>query len=80
MPTTAIDTERRVHLQLRVQFDAVFVFLQPYFAAQVDWGGASHEHLAYRALKEHFPEMSSQDCFIAVATVKRMVASGVLPV
>ena len=54
--------------------------LRPYFDANQQWAGQSQEHFAYRDLKEHFPELTAQDCFIAVATAKRMVASGILPV
>jgi len=35
--------------------------------------------LAYQALKEHFPELSSQDVFIVVTTTRRLFASGKFP-
>lgn len=73
-------TERRSNPVLRQRFVLVFQVLRPYFDASQQWAGQSQEHFAYRALKEHFPDMSSQDCFIAVATARRMVSSGTLPV
>jgi hypothetical protein len=72
--------ERRDNLVLRQHFVQVFAVLRPYFDANQQWAGQSQEHFAYRDLKEHFPELTAQDCFIAVATAKRMVASGILPV
>ncbi len=38
-----------------------------------------HDHLAYQTLKEHFPELSSQDVFIVVTTTRRLFASGKFP-
>ena len=73
-------TERRSSHELRERFVVVFEVLKPYFASENHWAGSSHEHLAYRTVKEHFPELSAQDCFIAVATAKRMLASGAMPV
>jgi hypothetical protein len=72
--------DRRNNPALRQRFVLVFAVLRPYFDASQQWAGQSQEHFAYRDLKEHFPELTAQDCFIAVATAKRMVASGTLPV
>lgn len=72
--------ERRNNPVLRQRFVQVYAVLRPYFDANQQWAGQSQEHFAYRELKEHFPELSAQDCFIAVATARRMVASGILPV
>lgn len=76
-PSTA---ERRSNSELRQRFVVVFEVLKPYFDSENQWAGHSHEHLAYRTVKEHFPELTAQDCFIAVATAKRMLASGTMPV
>ena len=76
----ASTTERRSNHDLRERFVVVFEVLKPFFDSNNHWAGHSHEHFAYRAVKERFPELSSQDCFIAVATAKRMLASGTMPV
>lgn len=70
---------RRVNLELRSQFHAVFEFLRPYFERE-NPADSAHEHFAYRSLKEHFPMLSSQDCFIAVSIARRIHASGKRPV
>lgn len=75
-PPTA---ERRTNTELRLRFVAVFEVIKPYFHESTQWEGQSHEHFAYRAVKEHFPDMSAQDCYIAVATAKRMISSGNFP-
>jgi hypothetical protein len=74
-----ISTERRVNTSLRSIFPAAFEALRPFFERATQWEGQSHEHFAYHALKEHFPELSSQDVFIVVATSRRLYAAGKAP-
>lgn len=79
MPDTHATTERRSHPDLRVIFPAVCEALRPFFDPASRWAGQSHEHLAYRTLKEQFPGLSAQDSFVAVATVKRLIGTGKFP-
>lgn len=71
--------DRRSNVQLRAVFPLAFAALRPFFESANQWGGQSHDHLAYQTLKEHFPELSSQDVFIVVATTRRLFASGKFP-
>lgn len=71
--------ERRTNAELRALFPAACEALRPFFDAGKSWGGQSQDHLAYQTLKEHFPEMSSQDAFITVSAVRRVLASGKAP-
>ncbi len=79
MSDTPSSAERRTNTQLRTILPAAFEALRPFFEAANQWEGQSHEHLAYHTLKEHFPELSSQDVFIVVATSRRIFASGKFP-
>ncbi len=79
MSDTPLTTERRTNVQLRSIFPAAFEALRPFFDQATQWEGQSHEHLAYHTLKEHFPELTSQDVFIVVATSRRIYASGKAP-
>jgi len=76
----AIETppvERRIRSDLRVVFAEAFEMLTPYFSQHNGWGSTtSHEHLAYRALKERFPMLSAQDCLVLVMTAKRLLPRG----
>jgi hypothetical protein len=66
-------TDRRTRHDLRVIFSEAFEMLSPFFALHNGWGShSSHEHLAYRALKERFPMLSAQDCVMLVMTAKRV--------
>ncbi|MEI8157245.1 MAG: hypothetical protein WCH60_10310 [Burkholderiales bacterium] len=71
--------ERRTNLPLRSIFPAACEALRPFFDGANQWEGQSHDHLAYQTLKEHFPELTSQDVFIVVATTRRLFASGKFP-
>ena len=70
--TTVADSERRANSRLRGIFVEAYDILQPFFDPANSWGGQTHEHLAYRALHEHFPTMSAQDVFVIVAAGKRV--------
>ena len=69
--------DRRQRPELRAVFPAAYEALRPFFDPSTQWGnGHSHEHLAYRTLKEHFPELSAQDSFLIVITAKRLFSTG----
>ncbi len=71
--------ERRVNLQLRQIFVQAYDVVEPFFDPANSWGGRSHEHLAYRALHERFPDLTSAEVFVIVAAAKRVFGSGGKP-
>lgn len=73
---TGDTSERRKHPELRPVFPAIYEALRPFFDPANRWGEKHQEYLAYRTLKEQFPNLSAQDCFVAVATAKRLFAAG----
>jgi hypothetical protein len=79
MTTPQSPEERRTNPALRALFPAACEALRPFFESKSQWGGQSHEHLAYRTLKEQFPQLDAQESFIVVATAKRLFAAGKLP-
>ena len=76
MSETPSLAERRTQLELRAVFPAACDALRPFFDPANHWAGSSHQHLALRTLKEHFPALSAQDAFVVVATMKRLRARG----
>ncbi len=76
MSDTGVPIERRVQPTLRAIFPAIFEALRPFFDPATSWAGQTHEHMALRTLKEQFPQLSSQDAFVMVATAKRLYATG----
>jgi hypothetical protein len=73
------DNERRTNLPLRAVFSSACESLRPFFESANQWSGQSHDHLAYQTLKEHFPQLSSQDVFIVVTTTRQLFAHGKFP-
>lgn len=72
-------TERREHLELRTVFIEAYDVIRPYFDDANAWAGHTHEHLAFRALHEHFPAMSGEQVLTIIAAAKRVFGSGGSP-
>jgi hypothetical protein len=51
--------------------------LRPFFDRRTQWGGSGgQEVLAYRTLKDHFPELSAQEIFLTIITARQLFQSG----
>lgn len=72
--------ERRRDIEIRQIFVEAYDILEPFFDPRNQWAGRSHEHLAYRALHEHFPKLSGDQVFIIVDAARRVFANGGKPV
>ena len=71
--------ERRSNPHLRTVFVEAYDLLKPFFDPANDWGGQTHEHLAYRALHEQFPGLTAQEVFVLVAAAKRVFHDSGVP-
>lgn len=76
MSNTDTSEERRKSPELRSIFVDAYDVIQPFFDEANNWAGHTHEHLAYRALHERFPDLSGEQVFIIVAAAKRVFGSG----
>jgi hypothetical protein len=72
--------ERRVNLRIREMFVEAYDILEPFFDPANSWAGQMHEHLAFRALHERFPDLSGEEVLIIVTAAKRVFGSGGKPV
>ncbi len=79
MTDPASGIERRGNPQLRTIFVQAYDVLQPFFDPANNWGGQSHEHLAYRALHEQFPGLSAQDVHTLVSAARRVFSTSGRP-
>jgi len=77
--TSGTGSERRVNTRLREIFVLAYDVVEPFFAPENQWAGQGHEHLAYRALHERFPELSGEEVFVIVSAAKRVFAGGGQP-
>ena len=63
--------ERRVCYRLRSVFETVFAMLSPFFDAGKEWVGTSLQHLAFRIVRENFPELTNEEVIELVAAAHR---------
>ena len=68
-PSSAEFTDRR---QVTLVYPPVYEALRPFFDRRTQWGSSSQEVLAYRTLKDHFPELSPQDIFVTIITARQL--------
>jgi len=71
--------ERRVDLRLREIFVEAYDVIEPFFDPRNAWGGQLHEHLAFRALHERFPDLTAQEVLVIVIAARRVFGSGGKP-
>ncbi len=72
--------DRRENLRVRDMFVEVYDILEPFFDPANAWAGHLHDHLAFRALHERFPDLSGEEVLIIVTAAKRVFGSGGKPV
>jgi hypothetical protein len=64
--------ERRTNTQLRALFESAYAMIEPFMDPKSGWGGHSLEHLAFRVLRENFPQLSSDEVQVVVAAAHRV--------
>lgn len=70
-------SDRRSNPELRIIFERAYDIVRPFFDASNSWTtGHGHESLAYRALREGFPELGPQQMAIIVTAAQRVFQSG----
>lgn len=68
----AAANERRRNQRLRTLFDTAFIMIEPFFDPAQGWGGHSLEHLAFRVVRENFPELTSEEVHALVVAAHRV--------
>lgn len=66
--------ERRQHWRVRACFPEACTLLRPFFEPGNQWLGQSQGELAYRTVRDHFPELDPQEASLVVATAQRFFA------
>lgn len=70
MPNDPAD--RRQNLRLRAMFDTAYTMIEPFFDPEQGWGGHSLEHLAFRVLRENFPDLSGEEVHTIIVAAHRV--------
>lgn len=68
--------ERRQNLQLRDVFDSAYALVQPFFDPANSWGGQTLEHLAFRVMREYYPQVSGDEIYVFITAAKRAYNEG----
>ena len=66
------DPERRQHHRLRAIFEEALDIVEPFFLPENQWSHHGLDHLAYRTLRERFPDMSFEEVRVLVVAAKRI--------
>ena len=69
-------TDRRQNPRLRQVFDDVYTAIAPFFVPGNSWGGKPLDHLAYRVVRDQYPELSRDEVHQVVTAAARVYASG----
>lgn len=77
--TGLIQPDRRANTRLRDIFDEGFALLAPFFDPNNSWGGTTLDHLAFRVIREKYPDLPQGDVHIFVVAAKRLYAGGHAP-
>ena len=69
---SAAPAERRKYHRVREIFEEAYELIAPFFARENRWGNATLDHLAYRVVREQYPELSFEEVHILVVASKRV--------
>jgi len=64
--------ERRKFLRVREVFEQAYELIAPFFAKENRWGNATLDHLAYRVVRENYPELSFEEVHVLVVASRRV--------
>ncbi len=64
--------ERRADEGLRAIFEEAYEIIRPFFDEANSWAGRTHEHLAFRTLRERYPALTEVQVYAIVSAGKRV--------
>lgn len=64
--------DRRNDLRLRDMFDNAYVLIEPFFDPANSWGGQTLEFLAFRVMRENYPQVSREEVYAFISAAKRI--------
>lgn len=67
-------TERRTDHRLREFFDQASMLIEPFFDPANSWSGQTLELLAFRVMRENFPQISREETLAFVSAAKIIFA------
>lgn len=69
-------TDRRQNPRLRQVFDEVYESIAPFFDPKNSWGSKPLDHLAFRVVRQNYPDLSQDEVHQLVSAAARVYANG----
>lgn len=66
--------ERRKYDHVRKIFSDASALIAPFFAKENRWGNSTLDHLAYRVIRDRYPELSFLEVHVLVVASRRVFA------
>ncbi len=66
--------ERRSDHRLREMLDEAYTLIAPFFDPANSWGGQTLEFLAFRVMRENYPQVSREEVLTFISAAKRIYA------
>ncbi len=66
--------ERRQYPNIREIFAEACALILPFFSSENRWANETLDHLAYRVVREHYPDLSPNEVHVLVTAARRIHA------
>lgn len=71
---TPAPLERRKYDHVREIYAEASALIAPFFAKENRWGNVTLDHLAYRVIRERYPELAFEEVHVLVVASRRLYA------
>ena len=72
MPLSADTQDRRTQTRLREIFEEAYVLIAPFFDPANCWSGQTLDFLAFRIMRENYPDISREEVLAFINAAKRV--------
>ncbi|MDT3668776.1 MAG: hypothetical protein ROZ37_00400 [Aromatoleum sp.] len=76
-PPAPATSERRRYDHVRGIFAEASALIAPFFAKENRWGNSTLDHLAYRVIRDRYPELSFEEVYVLVIASRRVYSARV---
>ncbi len=74
-PPAPATSERRRYDHVRDIFAEASALIAPFFAKENRWGNSTLDHLAYRVIRDRYPELSFEEVHVLVIASRRVYSA-----
>ena len=66
--------EQRRHHRVRAIFEEASVLVEPFFACESRWANSTLDLLAYRTVRDRYPELTAAEVHVLIVACSRLYA------